>query len=69
MKRLNRKNTRLLREIWNANGDLSIYAKKVNAYGRRAGIKTFGYAYLVKRLDQLNICKSEFLHSKNRKEL
>ena len=58
IKRPNRKNKRLVREISlvpNGQGNVSLYADKVNAYCKRVGIHIKGYTDFVKLVNELEI--------------
>ena len=53
-KRANRKNKRLVKEILsvpNRQGNVSLYANKVNAYCKRVGIHTKGYTDFIKLMN------------------
>lgn len=57
IKRPNRKNKRLVKEILSVpdgKGNVSIYADKVNTYCKRVGIHIKGYTDFVKLWQQLN---------------
>lgn len=56
IKRPNRKNKRLIKEILsvpNGQGNVSLYADKVNAYCERVGIHGKGYTDFLKIMDSL----------------
>ena len=58
IKRPNRKNKRLVKEIMsvpNGQGSVSLYADKVNAYCERVGIHGKGYTDFIKIAKSLNL--------------
>lgn len=58
MKRPNRKNNRLVREIMsvpNNKGNVLPYVDKVNAYCKRVGIHIKGYSDFIKRMNLLKV--------------
>ena len=58
MKRPNRKNNRLIKEIMsvpNGQGNVCLYTERVHAYCKRVGIRIKGYSDFIKRAEMLGL--------------